>query len=538
MQIAAIDIGSNSLHMIVCRVGADLSFDVIDREKDMVRLGADGLDGGRIAEASQAAALATLSRFCRIARSHQVDEILAVATSAVREAANGAEFVAAVERELGLHVRVISGTEEARLIHRAAVYAVDVGRRPAVVIDIGGGSTEITVGTVDRIQAERSFHLGVIRLTQHFVTADPIAQRDERRMVRHIGREAGAYLRQIARRRIDRVIGTSGTILALGSLAAGARAGDDLRNRRVAVKDVARLRTRLTAMTLDERRAIAGLDPRRADVAPAGIVLLDTLIDRLGARELTLCDFALREGLILDYLERNRAHVQTIARDPDIRRRSVLELAERCRYVAPHAQQVARLARAVFDGTRDRHKLGAREREWLEYGALLHDVGSHIGYERHHKHSAYLIRHGGLRGFTPEEVEIIALIARYHRRTTPRRSHEEFARLSRTDRRTVRLLSAMVRLAEGLDRSHAQVITRLRLRVAHGTLTIRAAASGDAELEQWAADRHATALAELLALPIRIVIAAPSRRSPGKDLTRHARHARRAARVSRPSVRR
>jgi exopolyphosphatase/guanosine-5'-triphosphate,3'-diphosphate pyrophosphatase len=306
----------------------------------------------------------------------------------------------------------------------------------------------------------------------------------------------------------------------------------------VAVKDVARLRTRLTAMTLDERRAIAGLDPRRADVAPAGIVLLDTLIDRLGARELTLCDFALREGLILDYLERNRAHVQTIARDPDIRRRSVLELAERCRYVAPHAQQVARLARAVFDGTRDRHKLGAREREWLEYGALLHDVGSHIGYERHHKHSAYLIRHGGLRGFTPEEVEVIALIARYHRRTTPRRSHEEFARLSRTDRRTVRLLSAMVRLAEGLDRSHAQVITRLRLRVARGALTIRAAASGDAELEQWAADRHATALADLLALPIRIVIATPSRRSPGKDLTRHARHARRAARVSRPSVRR
>jgi exopolyphosphatase/guanosine-5'-triphosphate,3'-diphosphate pyrophosphatase len=199
---------------------------------------------------------------------------------------------------------------------------------------------------------------------------------------------------------------------------------------------------------------------------------------------------------------------------------------------------VARLARAVFDGTRDRHKLGAREREWLEYGALLHDVGSHIGYERHHKHSAYLIRHGGLRGFTPEEVEIIALIARYHRRTTPRRSHEEFARLSRTDRRTVRLLSAMVRLAEGLDRSHAQVITRLRLRVARGALTIRAAASGDAELEQWAADRHATALADLLALPIRIVIATPSRRSPGKDLTRHARHARRAARVSRPSVRR
>jgi len=538
MQLAAIDIGTNSLHMIVCRVRPDLSFEVIDREKDMVRLGTGGLDGKRLAEGSVAAAVLTLSKFMRLAASHDVDEVIAAATSAVREAENGAEFVETVRRDLGLHVRVISGAEEARLIHLAAGYATGIGKRSAVVIDIGGGSTEITLGTAERMAIGRSFKLGVIRLTERFAKSDPLSNRDERRLVKHIRDETGQYLGQLARRNVPRIIGTSGTMLSIGALAEGLRPSDDIRNVRVSAKAVHRTRKRLTTLTLEERLALPNLDPRRADLAPAGAVLVDTLLEGLEAEEITLCDFALREGLILDYIKRNAAHIRTVDRYPDVRRRSVIELAERYNYYPAHAQQVARLSLALFDGTRRRHALGPREREWLEYAALLHDVGTHIGYERHHKHSYYLIRHGGLRGFEPDEVEIIALIARYHRQSTPKKSHEEFAQLPAGARNVVKLLGAIVRLAEGLDRSHAQVIKRLRVGLGSRTLTVKLTAAADADLELWAADRHSSALASTLDAGIAFELSRTVGRRSRKEPSRNALHVRHAPSVSRPAVRR
>ena len=537
MRIAAIDIGTNSLHMIVCRIRPDLSFEVVDREKDMIRLGTGGLDGRQLAEPSMSAALQTLSKFTRIAASHGVDEIIAAATSAVREAGNGPDFVAAVRRAVGLRVQVISGTEEARLIHVAAAYSTHIGKRAAVVVDIGGGSTEITVGTAERLRMGRSFKLGVIRLTERFVTTDPIADRDRRRLVRHVRTQVGPYLAQISKRRVDRVIGTSGTILSLGALAADKRPSDDLRNLRVSAKALSRLTRRLTSLSLTERLQIPDMDPRRADLAPAGALLLEAIIDGLGADEITLSDFALREGLVLDYITRNARHIQTIDRYPDVRRRSVIELGERCNYLAPHAQQVARLALAVFDGLKTRHRLGQQEREWLEYGALLHDIGTHISYERHHKHAYYLVKHGGLRGFDPDEVTIIGLVARYHRQATPKASHEGYKSLSKPKRRAVRVLGAIARLAEGLDRSHAQVVAGVRVTGSGGRLTLGLKASADAELELWAAERQSAALAEELGCEIRCEIAGGRRPPATKDATKHARHPRHTPHASRPPVR-
>ena len=487
MRIAAIDIGTNSVHMIVCRVRPDLSFEVIDREKDMIRLGAGGLDGRRLAEPILAAAIHTLSKFTRIAAAQGVDEIVATATSAVREAANGADFVARVKRELDLHVRVISGSEEARLIHLAAAYAVDIGKRAAVVIDIGGGSTEITVGTAERMQTGRSFKLGVIRLTERFVRTDPISSHDEQRLVRHIRRQVDSYLRTLARRRIERVIGTSGTILSLGALAAGARPNDDVRNVRVPVKAVRRLRKRLTALSLNARLKLPNLDPRRADLAPAGVILLDTILERLGAEELALCDFALREGLVLDYIRSNAAHIRTVERYPDLRRRSVVELAERCNYLPAHAQQVARLSLGLFDATEGQHGLGRREREWLEYGALLHDIGTHIGYERHHKHSYYLISESDLVGLDRREREIAANVARYHRKGHPTTKHPPLAMLSSEDRSVVERLAAILRVADVLDREHRQKVRAVKVRRGEGEVVLELDAEGDLLLERWAA---------------------------------------------------
>ncbi len=535
MRIAAIDIGTNSIHMIVVQVRPDLSFEVIDREKDMVRLGAGGLDGRQLTPAATMAALQTLAKYHRVAQSHKVDEIVAAATSAVREAENGGDFIAEAERQTGIRIRVISGTEEARLIHLAAGYGVDVGGNTAVVIDIGGGSVEVTLGTATHLTSGKSFKLGVIRLTERFVRSDPLSKAHERRLVKQIQREMGAHLDQIALRGFDRVIGTSGTILSLGALASSdmRERPEDLRNRPVAARALHRLRKRLAGANLQERMRIPGMDPRRADLSVAGSVLLDTILRRLGADELTLCDLALREGLVLDYIDRNGAKIRKVDRYPDVRRRSVVELGERCGYWSEHAQQVARLALNVFDQTRSVHGLGDREREWLEFAALLHDIGVHISYERHHRHSYYLIKNGDLRGFAPEEIEIIALIARYHRQAVPKKGHEGYGDLSGALRRAVKALSAMVRLAEGLDRSHAQALAGIDLFPRGDDYLARLRAAGDAELELWAAHRHVAPLEAVLGKPIRFEVAG----SDYKERPTHAEQPDRAAPVPRKAVR-
>ena len=525
MRIAAIDIGTNSVHMIVVRVRPDLSFEVIDREKAMVRLGAGGLDGRALTSEAMTAALQALSRFKRLAESHRVDQILAAATSATREARNGGEFLARIERDTGIRPRVISGVEEARLIHQAAVYGVDVAGGRAVVIDIGGGSVEITLGTAATVQLARSFKIGAIRLTERLVRSDPLSERDERRIVKHVLEEIDRHCEQIVTAGFDRVIGTSGTILSMGAVAATAARGgppSELRNLHISAKQIRRLRKDVTGLDLEQRLGIPGLDPRRADLVVAGAVLLDTILRRLGAEELTLCDLALREGLVLDYTRRNRRQIAQIDNIPDVRRRSTLELAERCSYYAEHATQVVRLALALFDQTRAVHALTDREREWLEYASLLHDIGGHISYSGHHKHSYYLIKNGDLRGFHPDEIEVMALVARYHRRGTPRRSHDEYSRLPSSLRRTVKTLASILRVAESLDRSHAQPISGLEVHDRGDDIVISLHASGDAELEVWATGRHLEPFEELVGKPVRLEMAdALAGRSTERDSRRN-----------------
>jgi exopolyphosphatase/guanosine-5'-triphosphate,3'-diphosphate pyrophosphatase len=506
MRVAAVDIGTNSIHMIVVEIRPDLSFEVIDREKEMVRLGQGGLDGRALTAEAMHAALQVLSKFRRLAESHQVDDMIAVATSATREAENGGEFLRVVAHQIGIRPRVISGAEEARLIHQAAAYGASFPGDTAVVIDIGGGSVEVTRGVGSAMDLGRSFKLGVLRLSERFIKSDPLERRDERKLVRYIDEEAGRYLDQIVRAGFDRVIGTSGTILSLGAvaIAADGRApATTLRNRRIPAKQVRRLRKELTSLDLEQRLRVPGLEPRRADLAVAGVVLLDVLLKRLGAADITLCDLSLREGLVLDYIARHRKEIAQADRYPDVRRRSVFELAERCNFWPEHAQQVSRLAVALFEQTRAIHGLTDREREWLEYAAILHDIGVHISYERHHKHSYYLITNGLLRGFEPEEIEIIGLIARYHRQAPPKRRHEGFGGLKRRSRRIVRTLAAVLRLAESLDRSHSQVVTGLELHDRGDDYLLQLRASGDAELELWSAMRHAAPFERLMGKPLR-----------------------------------
>jgi exopolyphosphatase/guanosine-5'-triphosphate,3'-diphosphate pyrophosphatase len=348
--------------------------------------------------------------------------------------------------------------------------------------------------------------------------------------VRHIEAEVGDYLERLVRAGFDRLVGTSGTILSLGGVATGAHgaAAGSLRNRRVSAKQLRRVRRTLTSLDLEQRLRLPGLDPRRADLSPAGAILLDTILRGLGADELTLCDLSLREGLVLDYIARHRKEIVQADRYPDVRRRSVIELAERCRWSRDHAQQIARLATTLFDRTRGSHGLTDREREWLEYAALLHDIGVHISYERHHRHSHYLIKNGDLRGFEPHEIDTIALVARYHRRATPKKRHEVMRGLPRAARRVVRTLAAILRLAESLDRSHAQTIAGLELHDRGDDALLQLRTTGDAELELWSAHRHARPFERLIGKPLRVEA----------TRTTHAEQPHETTRVPRKAVRR
>jgi exopolyphosphatase / guanosine-5'-triphosphate,3'-diphosphate pyrophosphatase len=507
MRLAAIDIGTNSIHMIVVQVKPDLSFEVVDREKEMVRLGAGGLGGRALAPGAVAAALETLTRFKQLADSRQVDEVLAVATSAVREARNGGEFLKAVAERTGIRPRVIPGEEEARLVHKAAVYGVDAATGTTVVVDIGGGSIEVTLGTATDIHLSRSFRLGVLRLTDRFVTSDPLSKRDERRLVKHVRQEFGDFATQLTAAGFTRVIATSGTSLSLGEVAmAGSRPvdGATIHHVRLPAKLLHKARKQVVGLDMHRRLRLPGLDVRRADLVVAGAVVLDTVVRLLGAKELTLADLALREGVVLDYIDRNRKRIASIDRYPDIRRRSVVELGERCRWYPAHSEHVARLALSLYDQTRGVHRLGERAREWLEYAALLHDVGGHISYLNHHKHSYYLIHHGGLRGFEPEEVEAIALMARSHRSGKFKKSSRAAAALPPAARRAVRVGAALLRVAESLDRSHGQVVDQVELQAWGDRYQLRLRAHGPVELERWAASRYLEPLAHLLGKAVAI----------------------------------
>jgi exopolyphosphatase / guanosine-5'-triphosphate,3'-diphosphate pyrophosphatase len=509
MRIAAIDMGSNSFHMVIVETRTG-GFHLIEREKEMVRLGERTLSRGRLSAEAMRRGLDTLREYKRLADAQRVDKLLAAATSAVREAQNGESFLDRVGREIGFWPNVLSGEEEARLIYLAALHSIHLEGRRALVVDIGGGSVELALGRGQRTTWAASEKLGVLRMTERFVTSDPLTSRDERRLATHVRDRVAPHAERARSAGFDIVVGTSGTILALGGLAHAAATGippESLHHLTVSAAALRDLRKRLVASGLKDRRRLPGMDERRADIIVAGAVILDTILESVQAKEIVLCEWALREGLLLDYLE---AHPRSVARAeayPDVRRRGVVSLAEKCGYDEPHARQVARLALDLFDGTHRLHGLGARERSLLEFAALLHDVGRHISYPRRHKHTFYLIRNGDLRGFHPVDIEVLALVGRYHRQGAPRKKNVAFAALPRGDRRAVRILSGLLRLADALDRSHRGVVKALSVGKAGGALRLRCETVGDAGLEQWAARRRLELLARTLERPLALEFA-------------------------------
>lgn len=457
-RLAAIDVGSNSIHMIVVAADGEGGYVVLTREREMVRLGRSALGRGALSPAAMRRGLETLLKMTTLARLKGAGKIVAVATSAVREASNGDEFLSQVRALTGLEVRKLSGKEEGTLIFRAVRHAIDLGSGWSLLADVGGGSTEWCVARAGTLRSVRSLALGSLRCARR-LEGDPPAPASIERLREEI-RDGIRTLRVPARPEL--LVGTSGTAICCADLADQMQ-GRDRRGavgglRDLGVRELGTLVSRLAGMRRREIAALPAVGRPRAGSILAGAILLEELAWRADLDRLQICDRALREGVVLEALGDPAPDGEPPG---DVRRRQVLTLAQRAPSMLEHVQQVARLACRLFDLTAPVHNLGEREREWLEHAALLHDVGYSIHFRRHHRHSQYLISTSTLDGFDPREVEIIAHVARYHRGARPKSRHETFAALERWQQRTIQRLASLLRVANALDRTHAARVVEI-----------------------------------------------------------------------------
>ena len=503
MRIAALDVGSNSFHLMVAEVETGGRINVLDRAKEMVRLGDSTLHKGVIAPEVFRRGLDALKALRRIADRHKVDALVAVATSAVREAQNGGEFVRAARDEAGIDIRVIRGDEEARLIYLGARGSLDLGKRRVALFDLGGGSLEIVLADAQELYYTASLKLGVIRLTESFPCSDPPTSRERAHLAERVRAVLDPVISRVRAMGFDYVAFTSGTASALAGLLRAENGGN---KSTIALPDLAALEQKLGNTTIPARARMPGLDARRADTIYAGAVVFRTALELAGAEEATLCETALREGIVADYVASNRPGILLVEEFPDLRRRSVMELARRCHFREDHGTHVARLALSLFHQTRRLHKLTDGDAELLEYAALLHDIGFYISPHRHHRHTEYLIKSHAMTGFSKSEVQTIALTARHHRKAEPRYGHGAAKSLSKQDARRVRYLAAILRVADALDRTHARLVRAVRCSISARTVEVRVDADGDPELELWAARRKGDLFEALAGRKLRFAV--------------------------------
>ena len=486
-RLAAIDIGANSIRSIVVETDQDGTFRILDDEKATVRLG-DGLySTGLISPDSRSRAIEALTRFCKINAGYGVQQTEAIATSAVRKALNGAVFIREVEQKTGLVVSVISGDEEAELAALSAFNNFDLDGNRQLLADLGGGSLELVSTVGHHLDHVASLELGAVYLTETFLSGDPVKEGALRKLRRHI--RGTLHLAFPGDRPVlHSVIGSGGTLMAIAAMIAASRGETygSLHGYELLHADVVHLLAMLSRTTLAERRNIPGLNPDRADIIVAGVAVVETLLEFCHGNLLKINERGIREGLILRALQRNGCGA-----GGDRKRRTwrdgVLDFAASCHYDSEHSLHVTRLADRIFGAVAGPHQLGERERQLLEAAAILHDVGYFINYTGHHKHSYHLIRHAELFGFTPRERELIAQIARYHRKALPRIKHPEYQRLAKSDRLLVSRLSGILRLADGLDRRRISLITDLDPIMDDTRLTIRLQGEGDLSVELFAA---------------------------------------------------
>ncbi|MCB1175728.1 MAG: Ppx/GppA family phosphatase [Leptospiraceae bacterium] len=523
--LAAIDLGTNSFHLIITRLFQNGKSEVVTTERAAVRLGSGGDDMGQILPEARERGIQALKHFVELARGYKAT-IHAVATSALREAPNRQEFLDQARRELGLSIQVIEGSEEARLIYLGVVNNLHIAQEQVLVFDIGGGSTEFVIGQQNQVHMAVSLKLGAIRLTNRFFTSNQIQPREIEECRRYIRVMLSGVAAKVAELGYGLAIGSSGTAETLYEMIRSRQSSAspvDLDEPAFDRQALASISSAILAYPdAKSRLSMGGLDQKRADIIVGGVILLEEIFDALNIETVRISRFALREGVVADYINRNSNQGQ-LARD--IRRHSVNHIVERIHAAGSHQSQSAQhtrfLAGRIFDQLLVQKMLpewmGLDESLLLEYSAQLHNVGLVIAHSAHHKHSYYMIKNSDrLLGFSRLEIEIIAQICRYHRKKKPTSKHESFAALDERSQEIVRWLAGILRIAIGLDRRHQALVEDLGLQQQKDSINLEIKAresrfrgkAANIDLEIWAARNSAELLAECIGKPVTIQSAA------------------------------
>lgn len=505
--IAALDVGTNSFHLVIAKT-VESGFEVVTSEKEVVRLGHGAGEMKLLEPDAIERGLASLKRMREISDAHNA-QLRAVATSAVREAKNRSEFVKRARKEAGIEIEIISGIEEARLIHLGAKYAVAIGEKPMLLCDIGGGSTEIVVAVGDEILLSRSFKLGAVRLTDRFFSTDalhPSAVSSCRKFVRSMLATIKPEVNELG---FEVAVGSSGTVEAIGKLIRkmNNEAEPKSFNRyEFNTADITKVLEYLSdSPTVKDRAKAMDLEPSRADIILAGAVILESVALSFDVKKFVFSDYALREGVLFDTLAREDLLNHPEHTDPALH--SVRQLADRCDDRPEHSAHVSKIALSLFDCLQKNLKLPAQSRKYLEAAALLANVGVVVSHSKHHLHSYYVIRNSELVGLTDHEIEMIALIARYHRKSAPKLSHPEFAQLDEPDQQLIRSLAAILRIAIGLDRTQDGRVKSVTVRAEDEQFLIfaKASAKADIELNLYAANERRSLLADILKTKVKVL---------------------------------
>jgi exopolyphosphatase/guanosine-5'-triphosphate,3'-diphosphate pyrophosphatase len=488
--VAFIDIGTNSVRLLVVRLNPNHSYTILTRQKQQVRLGEGEFEDDEIRPDAIERLVLVCKTFHDLARSFNAEEFVAVATSAMREASNQHAILHLLRQEAGFDVRVISGQEEARIIYLGVASGLHLEDRQAFFIDIGGGSTEIAVGGERSYHYLHSFRLGAIRLANLYLGSDlsgPVTKDQYRKIQDHVRDSIIRSVTKLKKEHLDCAIGSSGTIMNLAEIAQRTQPSHIIPAEPTLTRsDLRRVIDLLCSLPLEQRRKVPGINPERADIIIPGAAILDVFMKELSLDTIATTGRGLQDGLLVDYLSRMDAF--PLLGDLSPRQRSVLQLGRSCGINEAHARTVTSIVLELFDSARELglHSCSDRERELLEYASFLHDIGSFISYTNHHAHSYYIIRNSELLGFDQQEITFMAYLARFHRKKPPKKKDPEITELDVHEQEILRVLTPFIRLAETLDRSHTALIQHVRFsRMDKESIWLEVVARGDCQLEIW-----------------------------------------------------
>lgn len=499
LRVAAIDVGSNAMRFMAAEFVQPNHYGMLDQVRMPVRLGHDVFLTGRLAASAVDAAVSAMATFHARLRALEVSRYRAVATSAVRDAENREHFLERVLRETGIAIELITGAEEARLVHLAVRNRLNMGRKRWVVADLGGGSVEVSLVDQDDIVWSVSHGMGSVRLLEELTVAGDEPGRFRRRLEEYT---ATLRIPRTKKTRLAGFIATGGNIETLGRLSG---APTDARGvTRVPLARLRELIDTLARLSYRQRVEHLGLREDRADVILPAAMVYERLCVLAGFDVVHVPNVGVKDGVVLDIVDDVIRHGPHHERQDQLVMAGATALGRRYRVDLAHGRQVAALSLSLFDQLQDLHDLGRADRRILGAAAVLHDVGIFIGYKRHHKHSLYIVANSELPGFAPGEILMVANVARYHRKGEPAEHHEAFMMLSGSERTRVTRLASILRLADALDREHRQAVNAITVTRDAGRVWLHLQSSGDLLLERWAVQRKAGLFEKTFGLKVRI----------------------------------